>query len=209
MELCLTKKKTISRVITITITVTVFFTIVNMSCSQNRTYLTQQEKAWNPYKGAQVLVFEAVNGRTDTLEITRVEDKQFPDGLGALQNERLRVLVRISNLKVSKRPIEVMLLYIYSKTAQYSSNIDFELFLADGRFWGRGYSIDELESYAEFSVQTQNGIFDDVIRIDDNSNQALRDNDIATIYWSKSVGYVKCIMKDGTTWELINIIEGS
>ncbi len=28
-----------------------------MSCSQNRTYLTGEEKAWNPYRKGQILVF--------------------------------------------------------------------------------------------------------------------------------------------------------
>lgn len=180
-------------------------TLVNISCSQSRTYLTDQEKAWNPYKEGQVLVFAKVNGSSDTMKITRAEDKQFPDGIGALQNERLRVLVTIKDLSVSKKPIEVTLLYIFSKTSRYSSKISFKLPISGGRFWGKAYSINELENYAEFSLQTQNGIFDDVIRIDDNSNQVFREEDIATIFWSKSAGYVKCIKKDGAAWELYSI----
>ena len=95
-----------------------------------------------------------------------------------------------------------MLLYIYSKTTKYSSKISFELTLAEGRFWGKGYSIDELEKYEELSIQTASGKFDDVIMIEDNSNRILEENEITTIFWSKSVGYVKCEKKDGTTWEL-------
>ncbi len=99
------------------------------------------------------------------------------------------------------------LLYIYSKTAKYSSKIDFELSIADGVFWGKAFPIDELEKYAEISFQTLYGTFDDVIMIEDNSNRILEDNEITTIFWSKSVGYVKCEKKNGTTWELINIIK--
>lgn len=187
-------------------TMVVLLALVNTSCSQNRTYLTEREIAWNPYKTGQVLIFRTVEGRTDTLLITNAEDKHFPEGIGALRNERLEVLVRINSPSVSKRPIEVTLLYISSKTIKDPSEISFKLRLAgEGSFWGKPYSLDELEKYGVISVKTLYGEFDDVIRIDDNSNQVFRENDIAAIFWSKSVGYVKCIKKDGTVWELYSI----
>jgi hypothetical protein len=204
MERCKTNKFELS-MLNRFFTMVVLLGLVNTSCSQNRTYLTEQEKAWNPYIEGQVLVFGTSGGNMDTLVITRVEDKRFPDGIGALQNERLRVLVKIKNSPISTKPIEVMLIYIYSKTAKDPSDISFEIPLAGGKFFGKAYPIDELEKYAEFSLQTQSGIFNDVIRIDDNSNQDLREEDIATIFWSKSAGFVRCIEKDGTVWELISV----
>lgn len=183
----------------------VMFTLVTMACSQDRTYLTVDERAWNRYKEGQMLVFGTVEGRMDTLRITEVEGNRFPDGIGALQNERFRVLVRINNPSGSKRAIEVTLLYIYAKTSQHPSAISFELPLAGGRFWGKAFPINELEKYEQFSLQTNYGIFDDVIRIDDNSNQTFREEDIATIFWSKSAGYIKCIKKGGTVWDLYAI----
>jgi hypothetical protein len=185
--------------------IVVLVTLVNISCSQDRTYLTEQEKAWNPYKGGQVLVFGTVDGHTDTLKITKVEEKRFPDGIGSLQNERLRVLVRVNNLTVSQQPIEVMFLYLFSKTDKDPSEISFEMPLAGGRFWGKPYPIAELEKLSELSLQTRGGDFDDIVRIEDNTNQLFRGEDIATIFWSKSAGYVKCIKKDGTVWELYSI----
>lgn len=187
--------------IRICLMITVIFTVVSMSCSQNRTYLTDQEKAWNPYKEGQILIFGTADGDLDTILITKAEGNRFPDGIGVLQNERLRVLVRI-NPSVSKKAFDVVLLYLYAKTTMDSSEISFEIPLAGGRFWGKTYPIHELEKYEEFSLQTKNGIFDDVIRIEENSNQTFREEDIATIFWSKSAGYVKCIKKDGTAWEL-------
>lgn len=180
----------------------------NNSCSQSRTFLTQEEKAWNPYREGQILVFGTVGGYIDTLKISSVEDDQFPEGLGALQNERLRVLATLKNRSIAKGPIEVSILYIFSKTSQYSSKIDFQIFLKDGGFLGKAIPIDELKSYAEITVQTQYGVFDDVIRIDYRDGQVLKDTDIATIYWSRSTGYIKCIKKDGTIWELISITNG-
>jgi hypothetical protein len=189
------------------ITKTVLLAVINFSCSQNRTYLTDLEKAWNPYKEGQVLVFGTSNGLTDTLEITKAEDKQFADGIGAPGNERLNVLVRLHNLSVSKNPIEVTLFNISSKSSMYPTNIDFELLLQGGRFWGRAYSIKELEQYAEFSIETPFRKFDDVIMIEDNSNRVLNEYEIKTIYWSKTFGYVKCERKDGTVWDLVNIVK--
>src|SRR5687768_6355019 len=91
-------------------TLIVLLALVNTSCSQNRTYLTEQEKAWNPYKEGQILVFGTSDGQMDTVAITRVEDKRFPDGIGALENERLRVLVRLNNPSIAKKPVEVTFL---------------------------------------------------------------------------------------------------
>ena len=189
------------------ILVTALLAFINVSCSQNRTYLTEQEKEWNPYREGQILIFGTSDGRADTMAITRVEDKRFPDGIGALENERLGVLVRISSPSISKKPIDVMLLHLLAKTTKDPSEISFELRLGGGSFWGKTRSFEELEGYSEFSLQTQGRKFDDVIEINDNSNQVFRGDDIATIFWSKSVGYIKCIKKDGTIWELVNIIK--
>jgi hypothetical protein len=183
----------------------VLIALVNTSCSQNRTYLTKGQTAWNPYKTGQVLIFGTAEGHTDTLVIANAEDKHFPEGIGAPRNERLEVLVRINSPSVSKRPIEVPLLYISSKTTKDPSEISFKLRLAGGSFWGKPHPINELEKYGVISVKTSYAEFDDVIRIDDNSNQVFREKDIATVFWSKSVGYVKCIKKDGTVWKLISV----
>jgi len=67
------------------LTVVILLPLANISCSQNRTYLTEQEKAWNPYKQRQVLVFGTTDGRRDTLTITMAEANRFPDGIGALR----------------------------------------------------------------------------------------------------------------------------
>ena len=183
-------------------------TIGNISCSQNRTYLTEQEKAWNTYKKGQALIFESFDGRTDTLTVTEADDKRFPDGFGAEKNERLRVLARLDNQSTSRKPFEITLLYISSKTANESSKIDFELSIAGGIFWGKAFPIHELEEYNERFLETSFKTYNDVIKIEDNSNRVLDKNEITTIFWSKSVGYVKCVTKDGTTWELVNIIDG-
>lgn len=175
-------------------------------CSQNRTNLTDQEKKWNPYKERQLLIFGLVDGLTDTIKISSASDKIFPDGIGSLQNERLRVTA-LHKLPESNKSTELVFLWIYAKSYKYPSGIDFEFFFNGDTFWGRGYAFDELEKYKEISVQTRYGKFDDVLRIEDNSNRPVDESNITTIYWSKSVGYVKYERKDGVSCELIKIID--
>jgi hypothetical protein len=187
------------------VTVFAMLTLGNLSCSQNRTFLTQEEKAWNPYEIGQKLIFGTLDGRRDTMEITKSSDMQFADGIGSLQNERLNVLARIRDLTISRKPIEVTLLYMFARSKENPSRIKFELPLAGGKFWGKGYSFNELGNYDEISLHTPYGQFEDVIKIYDNSNQDLRDKDISVIFWSKSFGYVRCEKKDGTIWDLLDI----
>ncbi len=174
-------------------------------CSQNRTNLTDREKKWNPYKEGQLLIFGRVDGLTDTIKIISASDNLYPDGIGSLKNERLRVLAR-HKLPNSNKSTELVFLRIYAKSYKYPSGMDFEFFFNGDTFWGRGYAFDELEKYKEISVQTRYGKFNDVIRIEDNSNRPFDESNITTIYWSNSVGYVKYERKDGTMCELINII---
>jgi hypothetical protein len=188
---------------TLAILVSMFLLVTSSSC-QNRTYLTDQEKAWNPYKSGQHLLFWIADGRIDSLVVTRSEANLFPDGLGALQNERLSVLVMITNLSISKVPIEVTLVHLSAKTKKDKTEISFELPLSGGKFWEKPFVIEELEKLPEISLTTRSGAFNDVIRLEDNSGQVWRAKDIQTIFWSKSFGYVKCITKDSTSWELVS-----
>lgn len=191
----------------IVVVVIAIISFIGVACTQNRTYLTDLDKAWNPYKQGQVLIFGSSAGEVDTIEIQRIEDNRFPDGLGAPKNERLRILARLGKQSKSNVKQEVRLLYISARTATEPSRIDFEFSIGGSDFWGKYFNIHELEEYKKEYLELPNMTFNDVIRIDDNSNQRLRPYDIATIYWSKSSGYVKCEEKDGTVWELMNIVD--
>ena len=183
----------------------IMLTIVNMGCSQQRSFLTEQERLWNPYKVGQRLVFGTKGGLVDTVEITKVLDNQFPDGVGSLQNERLRVFAKVKSGFSSKERREVIWLNIFSKSSEYFSRVDFGVTILGGAFWGKMVPFDELEEYQTIFVETKYGTYDDVIRLDDNSGRNLKGTDIKRIYWSKSAGYVKCETDDETIWELISI----
>ena len=45
-----------------------------------------------------------------------------------------------------------------------------------------------------------------MIVIEDNSNRPFSKDDIKIIFWSKSTGYVRFELYDGTVSELVNII---
>lgn len=178
---------------------------ITTACGQNKSYLTIDEKLWNPYNSNQKLVFHSNNDLYDTLEISRVIDGTFPEGIGARSNERLRVTTKHRPTD-SKGLHELSFLYICAQWKDEPSEIDFEFYLPNRTFWGRGYRIDELEHYKEISIKTHYGAFDDVIVIEDNSNRPFNKDDIKIIFWSKSAGYVRFELYDGTVSELVNII---
>ena len=174
---------------------------------QNSSYLSDEEKDWNPYKAGQVLLFGTQDGRRDTIIISYVADHQFADGLAAPQNERLKVLAKLTKKSRSRGISELRFLYISAKTTDDPTLIDFELTVSNGSFWGKAISINVLEEYNEEFLNVPYRPLHDVLRIEYVGSQALQPEDIKIIYWSKSVGYVKCQKMDGTIWELINIID--
>ncbi len=185
------------------ITIVMLF-LIAAACDKSS--LTSDEKSWNPYSRNQKLVFRLENGRLDTLEIWQVIDGRFPEGIGARANERLRITAKHRETE-SKRSHELSLLYILAQWESEPSKIDFEFFLPNNTFWGRGYPINELERFKEISIQTGYGNFDDVIVIEDNSRRPYEKDDIKIIFWSKSRGYVRFEKYDGSLGELINIID--
>jgi hypothetical protein len=73
------------------ITIGLLLSIAMSSGSQHRTYLTDEEKTWNPYEEGDLLVFESSNFEKDTIYIKEVSFI-FPDGLGVVDyNQSLRI----------------------------------------------------------------------------------------------------------------------
>ncbi len=173
-------------------------------CSQERSFLTDEEKFWNPYIDGMSLVFSSSGGINDTLTIINSNEIGFPDGIGSLKNERLQVVVKrkISNYK---RSTELTFLRISAQSTTELSNIDFQFSIPGSEFWGRNYKIADLDNHDLYTIQTPCGIFDDVIVVECNSKRIPIDTDIITIYWSKSNGYIKYERKDGVIGELISI----
>lgn len=198
----LSGKLTQAKIIIIKLSIVVWI-ISSMTGCETKTYLTDSEKEWNPYTNGQKLIFQGADRRIDTLQITGVADHLFADGLGAPQNERLKV----DALYLSEKGVpERRFLYITAKDKK-TAYIDFRFSLEGNDFWGRGYLIESLTTCKKITIRTPYKTFDDVLEIHDNSQRRLKDHEIATIFWSVSFGYIKYIRQDGNTGELIGVID--
>jgi len=179
--------------------------LVAATACQNRVYLSDREKLWNPYRVGQKLVFHSTGDRYDTLEIIQVDNSAFSDGIGARGNERLKVVTQ-HRVKDSNRLHELLFLYITAPWKEDPSAIDFNFFLPDRSFMGRNYSIAELEGHKEIVLETPQGTFHDVIAIEDNSHP-FKKQGIKVVFWSKSAGYVRFEQYDGTVGELVDLMK--
>ena len=192
-----------------TITICFLLSIAISSCSQNRTYLTEKEKSWNPYKEGQVLIFESSNYEKDTI---RIEDINFgfPDGLGIVDYyEILDVLAEPTGPDLGKYFSNIYgVLTIAAKTEKRSNYVEFGIKVKNAQFIERQrFSFEELEGLAEIQFTVPYGAFDDVIVIDNKRDYSSTPTAIEIIHWSKSKGYIWFDKYDGVSWELVKIIE--
>lgn len=177
------------------------------SCSQNRTYLTDEEKSWNPYKEGQALIFESSNFDKDTILIKEVSFI-FPDGLGVVDyNQKLRTLAQHSDPKNENSKWETFILILAAKTQKNLSYVVFDLRVKDTQFIEQRYSFEDLEKLPKRHLLIPYGQLDDVIAIGNKHDYSSVPTAIEIIYWSKSKGYVRFDKYDGTTWKLVEIIE--
>ena len=173
-----------------------------ISCNYNRTYLTEDEKSWNPYTKGQVIIFETKAGLSDSILIEEV-DYGFPDGLGVIdKNEILHVVGKKRRYK-NNQEVSNYLFTVHAKTQKGDSSIEFGISLKDSEFYSDYYyNIEnDLMKLPEQKVFVNNTSFTDVIKI---KTKGRLDNNkgIRFIYWSKSKGYVRLEENNGTIWEL-------
>ncbi len=179
------------------------------SCSQNRTYLTEEEKSWNPYKEGQLLIFESSNYEKDTIRI-KVLDFGFPDGLGVVDyNESLYVLAEPTGPDLGKYFSNIYgVLKIVAKTEKKPCYVEFGLKVKDAQFIEhQRYFFKDLIELQEIEFTVPYGSFDDVIAIGNKQDYSSLTIAIEIIYWSKSKGYIRFDKYDGASWELVKIIE--
>lgn len=192
-----------------TITTIILLSIALSSCSQNRTYLTEEEKNWNPYKKGQVLIFELSNYEKDTIHIVDL-DFGFPDGLGVVDyNESLYVLAEPTGPDLGKHFSSTYgVLKVVAKTEKKPSYIEYGIELKNTQFiGGQRFSFEDLNALAEIQLAVPYRSFDDVIVIGNKRNYSNIPTAVELFYWSKSKGYIRFDKYDGTTWELVEIIE--
>jgi hypothetical protein len=183
--------------------------VVICSCSQNRTFLTDEEVKWNPYDEGDVLVFESPGFERDTIYIKEVSFV-FPDGIGVVDyNQSLRILANHTDPKNENREWETYILTLSAKTRNDPSHVVFDLRAKNAQFVEQRFSFDHLNKLKEIELSVPYGTFDDVICINNTRNFPTIPRAIEIIFWSKSKGYVRFDKFDGTSWKLIDLIKSN
>lgn len=184
-----------------------FLCIAIFSCSQNVTFLTDEEKEWNPYEDGDLLVFESSNFEKDTIYIKEVAFV-FPDGIGVVDyNQSLRVLAEHTDPVNENRDWETFTLILAAKTQKDSSYVLFDLRAKNAQFIEQRFSFNILNRLKEIKLSVPYGVFSDVIRLVNNEDYSNIPRAIEIIFWSKSKGYIRFDKYDGTSWSLIEIIK--
>ena len=180
--------------------------ICNSCFSQNRSFLTEEQKKWNPYRDGQVLIFKSNSNLVDSIHIIEGENLTFPDGPRLMYyNEILRV-VASHELPGVKNPVNTHFFKIFAATNEESAYINFIIHTENFGFFGDDFTIDELDSLPTIVLNLPNQTLTDVIVIGDRTNSLDVETAIETLYWSKSKGYVKLELYDGSIWELYDIL---
>lgn len=173
------------------------------SCSK-KTFLSDEIKALNPYEVGQELIFESGNGLRNTITVTSVDDKRFPQGLGQFQNERMVVLgFRESN--TDRSGAEERIIYFLAKDENNDERIDFCVSLRDTYLRMNFIEMKELRNLPRMSIETPYSSYQDVLYIRNTQQRRIFENEIVEFYWSKSKGYVKLVQEDGIEWNLVEI----
>jgi len=171
----------------------------------SKTYLTEDEKRYNPYKEGDVLIFQNNENKLDTIFINSINDNLFPDAPGPLKYYNESIIVS-SKLTESNRKINCNdFLEIRSKTAESPTIIDFGLCGNGYRFIDGTRTINQLNKIKPIELQIMNKPLNDILTIA-NTGKYKTDiaNSIENIYWSKSIGYVGFDKADSSKYRLVN-----
>lgn len=192
----------------------VFIFILILSCS-DKTYLSDDDLNWQPYKPYDELIFESNKGELFKIYIGTT-DKNFgandhldifPDYSEtiAVTGEYTLIDPYESSIGEIVRVENISLLYIGSGSNQPSIRFDFSK--EKSSFYGKNwFKIKELENREIISKYN----FNDVLVIEDSlKNYYHRDNHITRIYWSKKYGYIGYDQKNNYSWRLKKFIRGN
>ena len=182
-----------------------FFLIIGfVLASCNRTYLTEEEKNWNPYKKGQKLLFKSQTGVLDSIVIEKLK-YGFPDGPGFVERNEIAHIVGRNRRYKNNREVSSYIFSVYAKTKKRNSSIRFGISLKD-YYFNESYYYD-IEDYLmklpEKTITVNNTVYSDVIKIKSAGNLS-HPKDIKYIFWSKRNGFVKLEAKNGDIWELVN-----
>lgn len=173
-------------------------------CSQEKTFLSDELRNVNPYRVGQVMVFISNVSKEDTLTITKVEDGRFPDAIGAPLNEHL-VVNAFRRSRTVRHGTDERILTILAKTNKQEEQIDFSISLKETSLIMKTINFSEYQSRATFNFSTRFNSYDDILHFENYPSRRTDDREIVEFYWSKSIGYIRLVQKDGTVWDLRSI----
>jgi|GEM_PF-2826738 len=179
-----------------------------LSCSTN-SGLTDRDLMINPYKEGDFFVFSNYKGGVDTFFVERVQRyKAEVDPLDVIPKhyEVLEVVIRYPNstLLNGQRSYDRDVFFDLSAAKNGNTLIGFRFKSKGVKFYSeKRYSKFILEEKRLSSLNTKNHIYTDVLKIKSlDTEYEQRSDFITAIYWSKSKGYVRYDLKNGTYSEL-------
>jgi hypothetical protein len=187
---------------------TIIILITLFSC--RKTYkLSAYEEKFNPYKEGDTLTFVSITGEKDSIFITKVSNyykepnqssKLFPD-----RNQQIIVDVIHSDpyLPNGEQRYRTNSFLHISKIDKSSTEIYFSLAAKNSQFYANSFTFKSLALLKIDTVTVPAGTFTDVLTIHSNNQEyMLREDYISTIFWSKSTGYIRFDLLNGTVWSL-------
>ncbi len=184
-------------------------TLLCFSCAKTKK-LSNSDLAWNPYEVGDKLIFQSNNGDEHTLEIKTIErsdDKTNPyagDFSGKLEQE-------IIYCSSSEDPTnDERILTAIGKTSSDDTFIHLNLDIPNTQFPGGLYLLSDLENRQVESLTIEGNSYSDVLVLTpENVEMEIQGITVEKVYWSKSSGYIRYDMSDGTVWSLKQILDRS
>lgn len=178
-----------------------YILFVLIGCS-SKTYLSNTAKSINPYKTGQNLTFKSNTGLKNSISIIQVYDNKFPEGLGQFLNEVMGVVgFRTSTTLKYGDEVEILTLIANNKTNE--ERIDFCLSLRNTYINMNYIEVENFLTFPPLILETPYGIYNDVVKVENNTKRKVFEDEIVEFYWSKSKGYIKLIQKNRVEWILV------
>lgn len=192
-------------------TLVVILTLIVLFSCRSTYRLSQSEQKFNPYKEGDTLTFISSSGDKDSIFIVNVSKFYKKPNLSYKFFDDRRQEIYVSVRHSDPSPPDGKQRYLTNrfltigKQDTSSATIQMEFAAKNAWFYGHNLTLDAIAYYKKETIKVPAGTFSDVVAISSyNQEYKSRDNFIKTIYWSKSFGYIRFDLLNGTTWELIN-----
>ncbi len=185
---------------------------VILSCKTTLYKLNDEDIKWNPYKMGDSLIFKSNQGVYDTIYIKNVQKGESPnDNLGKPKYYYEWLFVGAESINNKKISTDYLILQVVNSPS--GTGIDFNLILKNAQLDGDSnyYSTNYLKKMPIIKDPTIHDKYNDVFRLPIlpkvdfvNQNNSINLNySINAIYWSRSHGYIRFDLTNGSYWELI------